>query len=78
MGIKNQPSLGRGGDQVVSVLAFYSDDPSSNPAEAYSFFCNIVFVKNRNKEKEAGVGLLYNKGSDTQSRLKYWPATASY
>ena len=23
---------------VVSVLAFYSDDPSSNRAEAYSFF----------------------------------------
>ena len=29
------------GGQVVSVLAFYSDDPSSNPAEAYSFFCKI-------------------------------------
>ena len=25
---------GRGGGQVVSMLAFYSDDPSSNPAEA--------------------------------------------
>ena len=25
-----------GGGQVVSVLAFYSDDPSSNPAEVYS------------------------------------------
>ena len=24
---------GRGGGQMVSVLAFYSDDPSSNPAE---------------------------------------------
>ena len=23
--------------QVVSVLAFYSDDPSSNPAEVFSF-----------------------------------------
>ena len=32
-----------GGGQVVSVLAFYSDfdDPSSNPADAYSFFCKI-------------------------------------
>ena len=29
--------MGRGGGQVVSVLAFYSDHPSSNPAEAYSF-----------------------------------------
>ena len=31
-------NLGRGGRQVVSVLAFYFDDPSSNPAEANSFF----------------------------------------
>ena len=30
--------LGRGGGQVVSVHAFYSDDSSSNPAEAYSYF----------------------------------------
>ena len=29
---------GRDGGQVVSVLSFYSDDPSTNPAEAYSFF----------------------------------------
>ena len=29
--------MGRGGGQVVSVLAFYSDDPGSNPADAYSF-----------------------------------------
>ena len=26
-----------GDGQVVSVLALYSDDPSSNPAEAYNF-----------------------------------------
>ena len=32
---------GRAGGLVVSVLAFYSDDPSSNPAEAYSFFTEI-------------------------------------
>ena len=43
--------MGRGGGQVVSVLAFYSDDPSSNLAEIYSFFCNIVFEKNENKTK---------------------------
>ena len=35
--------LGRGGrGQVVSVLAFYSDDPSSNPADAYSFTVKFV------------------------------------
>ena len=28
---------GRGCGQLVSVLSFYSDDPSWNPAEVYSF-----------------------------------------
>ena len=37
--------LGRGGGQVVSVFAFYSDDPSLSPAEAYSFFCNNLCLK---------------------------------
>ena len=36
-----------GGGLVVSMLAFYSDDLSSNPAEAYSFFCNKVVRKYR-------------------------------
>ena len=32
--------MGRGGGcLVVSLLAFYSDDPSSIPTEAHSFFC---------------------------------------
>ena len=30
-----------GCNQVCSMLAFDSDDLSSNPAEAYSFFCKI-------------------------------------
>ena len=33
--------LGRGGGQVVSVLAFYSEDQSSNHAEAYSLLCKM-------------------------------------
>ena len=37
--------LGRGGGQVVSVLDFYSDDPSSNPADVHSFFCKICVWK---------------------------------
>ena len=53
--------MGRGGGQVVRVLAFHSDDPSSNPAEAYSFFFKIVFEKNENKQKEAGVGPIFFK-----------------
>ena len=43
---------GCGGVQVVSVQAFYSDGPSSNPA----FSVNLCAKKNENKQKEAGVG----------------------
>ena len=50
--------MGRGGGQVVSVLAFYSDDPSSNPAETCSFSVKLVFEKNENKQREARVGPL--------------------
>ena len=52
---------GHGGGQVVSVLAFYSDDPSLNPAETYSLFCNIVFENNVNNQIEAVVGPLFNR-----------------
>ena len=45
-----------GGGQVVSVFAFYSNDPSSNPAEAYSFSVKFSFEKNKNKQKESRVG----------------------
>ena len=40
---------------MVSVLAFYSDDPSLNPAEVYNF---CVVEKDENNLKEAEVGLL--------------------
>ena len=30
-------AIGCGGGQVVSVLAFFSDDSSSNPTEVYIF-----------------------------------------
>ena len=36
-------------------VAFYSDNPSLNPTEAYSFFANVMFEKNRLNLKEAGV-----------------------
>ena len=35
--------MGRGGGLEVSVLAFYSDDPSSNPVEAYGLLCKLLF-----------------------------------
>ena len=56
--LKKQPfiSMGRGGGQVVSVLAFYSNDPSSNAAEAYILSLKFVYEKNENEQKEDGVG----------------------
>ena len=33
---------GRGDGQVVSVLAFYSDDSSSNLAEVYRFILYMI------------------------------------
>ena len=50
---KFDPQWGRGSGQVVSVLAFFSDDPSSNPAEVYSFIPQIVWKSEKNiKEAE--------------------------
>ena len=37
--------MGRGCGQVVSMLAFYSDDPSVHPADVYSLFCKICVSK---------------------------------
>ena len=54
-------NLGHGGGQVVSVLAYYSDDPCSSPIEAYSFSVKFVFEKNKNKQEEAGVGTHFFK-----------------
>ena len=48
--------MGRGGVQVVNVLALYSNDLSSNPDEAYSFFLYNLCSKRTKKQKEAGVG----------------------
>ena len=41
--------MGRGGGQVVSMLAFNSDYLNSNPADAYSYFCKKLCIeKERN------------------------------
>ena len=45
--IRNREKLGRGGGQVVSVLDFYSNDPSSNPAYVSRFLCEICVWKER-------------------------------
>ena len=53
IGVKNVIQImflmGRGGGQVVSMLAFYSDDPSSNLTYGYIFFCKFVFEKYENR-----------------------------
>ena len=43
--------MGRGGGQVVSMFAFCSDDPSSNPAEVYNFSVQIVVKNNKINKK---------------------------
>ena len=45
--------LDHGGGLVVSIRAFYSDDPSSNPAG----YLNFLYKKTKMNEKEAGQGL---------------------
>ena len=48
-------SSGCGGSVMVSILAFYSDDLSSNPA-GNSIFSSLYLEKMRINEKEAGDG----------------------
>ena len=38
------------------MLAFYSDNQSSNPTEAYRFSVKFVFEKSKNKQKRGWVG----------------------
>ena len=49
--------IGRGGGLVVSVHAFYSDDPSSNPAG----YLNFLYEKTKINKKEAGEGPSFKK-----------------
>ena len=45
--------MGRGGGgQVVSVNAFYYNDPSLNPAEVYRFYSVKLIEKNENINEE--------------------------
>ena len=46
--------------KAVLGQVVFSDDPSSNPADAHRFFCKICVEKNENNQKGAGVGPLKN------------------
>ena len=50
---------GSGGGQVVSVLAFYFVDPSSNPAEIYSFNPVNCLKRTKINKIEAVVGTFF-------------------
>ena len=52
----NPGVLGRGSGQVSSVLAFYSDNPSSNPGEANYFSVKLLLKTTKVTKKEARVG----------------------
>ena len=43
--------MGRGGGQVVNVLAFNSDDPSSNPAEPYIYSVKCCLKRTKINKK---------------------------
>ena len=49
---------GCGGGQVVSVLAFYSDDPSSNPAEVFNFSVKLLLKRTKINKKRPGLAHL--------------------
>ena len=49
--------MSRGG-QVVSMLAFYSDDPSLNPADVNNFSVKFVTERTKINIKQAWVGQL--------------------
>ena len=51
LSLKNK---GRGGGLVVSILAYYSDNPSSNPAGYF----NVLYEKTKINEKRPGLAHL--------------------
>ena len=50
--------LGRGGGLVVSVLTFYSNDPSSIPAEVYNFSVKLLLKITKINIKRPGLANL--------------------
>ena len=61
--IKTSLAWGRGDGQLVSILAIYSNDPSSYSAYIYSFSVKFVLENSKNKQKEAGDGHIYLRAS---------------
>ena len=51
---------------MVSIPAFYSDNPSSNPA---GYLINFLYEKTKINEKEAGVGPSLKKTKQVQCSI---------
>ena len=50
---------GRGGSgQVVRVLAFSADDPSSNPSEVYNISVKMLLIRMKLNKKRLGLAHL--------------------
>ena len=65
--------MGRGGGQGVSVLALYSNDPSSNPAEANSYRYRYRYVKNKaNPDLFMLIFVFYNRSVDGVLGIQTW------
>ena len=47
----------RGGGQVVSILAYYSDDPSSNPAKNANCFVKLYMERTKINKRARGCPL---------------------
>ena len=47
--------MGRGDGRVVSMLAYYSDDTSSIPAEVFNFSVYFMLKRTNINEKYAGL-----------------------
>ena len=59
---------------MVSVFAFYSDDPSSNPAEVNNFSVKLLLKRTKINKKEAGLGPFFKEdkiesSTNTKSNL---------
>ena len=53
--------MGSGGGRVIIVHTFYSNDRSSNLAEASRFFVKFVLEMSKNKQKESSLGQFLKK-----------------
>ena len=61
-----------------SVLAFYSDDPSSNPTDVYSFSVQFVFEINNYKQNRGRGWPIFNVLFDTLMTIQLPMSISKY